>query len=103
MRDVMHLTMPQIIMMAHAAHVNSKRMDERIGSDRQAPQYDYTQNNDLGMSEDAKKRPYDAGVSAAHDSSKIVGFNPQITQNKVLSDVASDFDLLAKYLSDWSV
>lgn len=101
--------MPQIIMMSHAAHVNSKRMDERLGRTQQQPQYNYNEsdsfleNERLLGSKDAKKRPYDAVIGASHDSSKFVGQNPQITQNKALSDVASDFELLAKYLSDWSV
>jgi len=105
MRDVMHLTMPQIIMMSHAAHVNSKRMDERLGRNSNAPQYEYNDysNSSQTVSEDAKKRPYDADVAAAHDSSKIVGYDPQIAPNKSLSEVASDFDVLRRYLSDWSV
>jgi len=105
--------MPQIIMLGHAAHVNSKRIDERLGRNQQAPQYygnyaDSFEDNERALSggmltENSKKRPYDATIAAAHDSSKIVGHNPQITHNKTLSDVASDFDLLARYLSDWSV
>ena len=94
-------------MMSHAAHINSQRMDERLGRNRQMPDYDYSQNsfveNEQLLSEDVKKRPYNATIGAAHDSSKVVGFNPQITQNKSLNDVASDFDLLAKYLSNWEV
>lgn len=111
MRDVMHLTMPQIIMMAHAAHVNSARMEERLGRSDNAPRYNYSDynqaesfaENERLISDGAKKRPYDAAIGAAHDSSKIVGHDPQITHNKTLSDVASDFDVLARYLSDWSI
>jgi hypothetical protein len=105
MRDVMHLTMPQIIILSHAAYINSKRMDERLGRNSNAPQYDYSYNDNTPqmISDDAKKRPYDASVSAAHDSSKIVGFDPQVSPTKTLSAVASDFDVLARYLSDWSV
>ena len=32
----MRLTLPQIFLLNHAAHVNSKRMDERIERDRKA-------------------------------------------------------------------
>jgi len=34
LKQAMHLTMPQIILLGHAAKCNSDRMDERIEKDR---------------------------------------------------------------------
>lgn len=34
LKEAMHLTLPQILMLNHAAKVNSLRMDERIEKDR---------------------------------------------------------------------
>jgi len=92
----MQLTMPQIVLMNHAAHYNGELMRARIDSDKPSRSINYED----AYIPDANPR---TGWFDSHAAKQIVKDDPLVMGNKRLSDVSDDFELLARYLSDWSV
>jgi hypothetical protein len=81
--EVFKLTMPQIILMSHAAHINSKRMDERIERDREKDEY-------------GSPGGY---ISPTPRKSRKSNFDPVVMDDgERMSDLVEDFDKLAHYL-----
>lgn len=85
LRDIFNLTMPQIIMINHAAYINGKRFDAKMNKDRGG--------RSTGEVYDAQGQPREKTVQEKWGKDPIIGGNTK------LSDISTDFDKLRKYLT----
>jgi hypothetical protein len=93
--------MPQIVMINHAAWYNNKLMEARMKSrEGSRPSHNEFYQDGDGAFSTIGKGDWSFDCQAAKD---IVKADPVLMGDKKLSDLSSDFDALARYLSDWSV
>jgi hypothetical protein len=83
LREIFDLTMPQIVMLNHAAFISGKRFDARMERDR----------GKVGEVYDSEGKPRQKTVKEKW------GEDPLIDGTTRLSEISTDFDKLRRYLT----